>query len=162
MLLFSSGCAPHPDQATAAAPAFASDDEAFAAAELTYRAYNDALNQVDPANPQTFEAAYAFTADDFEASDKENFTNMRAEHTTIVGESIVTKFLPRRVGRLRETVSATVCVDVSAVDVLDASGTSVVSPDRPDVYALDVDFRVHGDRLLLESATTTDGHECTA
>ncbi|HOQ22628.1 MAG TPA: hypothetical protein PLN62_09415, partial [Microbacterium sp.] len=51
------GCAPEPAP-TPTPTGFASDDEAFAAAEATYRAYVDALNAVDLSDPATFEPVY--------------------------------------------------------------------------------------------------------
>ena len=48
-----SGCAADPSVEPTPTPTFANEDEAFAAAEATYRAYVDALNQVDLADPAT-------------------------------------------------------------------------------------------------------------
>ena len=53
-------CQPEPAPSPSA-PVFANEEEAFAAAEETYRAYVDALNQVDLSDPETFEAVYAWT-----------------------------------------------------------------------------------------------------
>ncbi|MET0860918.1 MAG: hypothetical protein ABW091_07810, partial [Microbacterium sp.] len=55
-----SGCTPQPAP-TPTPTGFATEDEAFAAAEETYRAYVDALNQVDLSDPETFEPVYAWT-----------------------------------------------------------------------------------------------------
>ena len=60
------GCQPEPRRHPSA-PAFANEEEAFAAAEETYRAYVDALNQVDLSDPETFEAVYAWTTGDANA-----------------------------------------------------------------------------------------------
>ncbi len=51
---------------------FASEEEAFAAAEETYRAYVDALNQVDLSDPETFEAVYAWTTGDANADERKD------------------------------------------------------------------------------------------
>lgn len=152
------GCSPDP--APTPTPAFDSENEAFADAEATYRAYNDALNLVDPSDPTTFEATYEFTAGDFEASDRENFTEMHAEGFTIIGDSRVTKFAGTETNRLRTRVNATVCIDVSAVDVLDPTGSSIVNPDRLDLYAIEVEFRAHAGHLLIERADARDGAPC--
>ncbi len=58
-------------RASTPAPLFSSEAEAFAAAEATYRAYVDALNQVDLSDPETFEAVYAWTTGDANATDRE-------------------------------------------------------------------------------------------
>ena len=49
-------------------PGFASEEEAFAAAEETYRAYVDALNQVDLSDPETFEPVFAWTTGELNAT----------------------------------------------------------------------------------------------
>ncbi len=61
-------CQPEPAPSPSA-PVFANEEEAFAAAEETYRAYVDALNQVDLSDPETFEAVYAWTTGEANASD---------------------------------------------------------------------------------------------
>src|SRR5688500_5990965 len=53
------GCAGDPEPAETT-HGFASEEEAFAAAEETYRAYVDALNQVDLSDPETFEPVLAW------------------------------------------------------------------------------------------------------
>ena len=57
--------------AVTSGPAFATEEEAFAAAEETYREYVDALNQVDLSDPETFEAVYAWTTGDANAKERE-------------------------------------------------------------------------------------------
>jgi hypothetical protein len=54
-LALTTACAPDPAP-TPSPTGFASQEEAFAAAEATYRAYVDALNAVDLSDPATFEA----------------------------------------------------------------------------------------------------------
>ena len=61
-------CQPEPAPSPSG-PVFANEEEAFAAAEETYRAYVDALNQVDLSDPETFEAVYAWTTGDFNADE---------------------------------------------------------------------------------------------
>ena len=57
LMLTLAGCTtPEPtDPTPTPTSAFASEEEAFAAAEATYRAYVDALNEVDLSDPETFE-----------------------------------------------------------------------------------------------------------
>ncbi len=64
------GCAPDPAPAPTTAVSFSSEEEAFAAAEETYRAYVDALNQVDLSDPGTFEAVYAWTTGEANADER--------------------------------------------------------------------------------------------
>jgi hypothetical protein len=161
-LLLLAGCTPEPSPTPTPTPAFASEEEAFAAAEATYREYTDALNQVDPANPETFDATYIYTTGDFEASDRENFTNMHVEHHSIQGDALVSKFFGTSTDQFRQRIDGTICVDVSGVDVVDADGKSVVNPERPDVYAIEVRFKFSDGRVLIDQASRTEDKACFA
>ncbi|PKQ35540.1 MAG: hypothetical protein CVT61_05430 [Actinobacteria bacterium HGW-Actinobacteria-11] len=154
------GCTPDPEPTPTPTAAFASEEEAFAAAEATYRAYNDALNQVDPENPETFEATYFYTSGDFQASDKENFSNLHARGYSIQGAARVRSFFGTSFDQTLGYVDATVCVDVSGVDVIDADGQSVVNPERPDIYAIDTTFKVESARVLIDHAARTEDSAC--
>ena len=85
------GCAPEPAP-TPTPTGFASDDEAFAAAEATYRAYVDALNAVDLSDPATFEPVYANLSGQALADEKKSLTTMSAEGWVVSGESKVRAF----------------------------------------------------------------------
>ncbi|QEW02865.1 hypothetical protein [Microbacterium lushaniae] len=130
------GCvgSPEPQETT---PTPLTDEQAFAAAEETYRAYVDALNQVDLSDPATFEPVYALTTGDANASARESFTQMHADGWTVTGESVVTLVEPAV--RTTDVASVDVCVDVSAVSLTDSAGQSVVSAERPDIQALTVE-----------------------
>ena len=69
VLGMATGCQPEPEPSPTG-PVFATEEEAFAAAEETYRAYVDALNQVDLSDPETFEAVYAWTTGDANAGER--------------------------------------------------------------------------------------------
>ncbi len=76
-----SGCTGEPAPVVST-PSFATEDEAFAAAEQTYRNYVDALNQVDLSDPATFEPVYAWTTGDANARARETFSQMHADGWT--------------------------------------------------------------------------------
>ncbi|MFF1541899.1 hypothetical protein ACFVWL_17640 [Microbacterium sp. NPDC058269] len=155
------GCTPTPAPTPTPTAAFASEEEAFAAAEETYRAYTDALNAVDPTNPETFESTYAFSSGGVQKADRENFSMMHAEGYSIDGSAVVTRFVGQTTKESSELVTAIVCVDVSSVTVLDASGTSVVNPDRPDVYEIETTFRWDGVRLRVDEVERVEGDTCS-
>lgn len=119
---------------------FADEAEAFTAAEETYRAYVDALNQVDLADPATFEDVYTWTTGDANATDKESFSTYHAEGFTVAGETVTQSFTPESYDSASGTVVATVCSDISQIKVTNASGENQVSEDRPDLYELQVTF----------------------
>ena len=122
------GCAgePAPVETT---PAFASEDEAFAAAEETYRAYVDALNQVDSATRETFEPVFALTTGELERRPIERACSAC---TRTAGRSSASRVsLTVEPARLKKphprSVNADACYDVSDVDVLDADGRMSLS-----------------------------------
>ncbi|WP_292828984.1 hypothetical protein [Microbacterium sp.] len=130
------GCQPEPAPSPSG-PIFANEDEAFAAAEQTYRAYVDALNQVDLSDPETFEAVYAWTTGDANAEARKLFSQMHADSWVVRGESLPTIVNPRVWGGPTQSqMEVSVCLDVSRVELLNEAGESVVSPDRPDVQSM--------------------------
>lgn len=148
-LLLLTGCTPDPQPSPTPTPLFASEDEAFAAAEATYRGYTDALNQVDFADPKTFEAVYAHLAGNAATSTRKSFSEFHAEHIRSVGSTTFDSFTPISSDPQRGEVRAHVCVDVSKVEVLDASGSSLVSKDRPARQPMDLSFGVRPDRRTI-------------
>lgn len=149
------GCTPSPTPSPTS-PAPLTDEEAFAAAEETYRAYVDALNQVDLSDPATFEPVYALTTGEANASARESLTQMNADGWSVSGESSVISIAPRE--RDVDLASIDICVDVSRVELTDADGVSVVSPDRPDRQAMTVDVRVTA--RLIERFTPREQSSC--
>ena len=122
------GCQPEPEPSPTA-PAFATEE--------TYRAYVDALNQVDLSDPETFEAVYEWTTGDANAEARATLSEMHADGWSVSGASIPAVVEPRSLGgsRLSE-VNVAVCLDVSGVQLVDANGQSVVTADRPDLQSM--------------------------
>lgn len=140
-------CQPEPEPSPTG-PVFASEEEAFAAAEQTYRAYVDALNQVDLSDPETFEAVYAWTTGEFRADEKKTFSTMHADGWVVSGESVITRIDFLAAATSRGQVSIGACVDVSSVTLVDAAGASQVSADRPDAQSTAV-------QLVASSSSST-------
>lgn len=157
-LALTTACAPDPAP-TPSPTGFASQEEAFAAAEATYRAYVDALNAVDLSDPATFEPVYSTLSGEALANEKKSLTNMHAENWTVSGASQVTAFFPESAD---DTVSALSCLNVSNVTLVDDSGASQVAADRPDVYAFQLDFLPSGEggNLTIDSAVATEDSRC--
>lgn len=147
-------CQPDPAP-SASGPIFANEEEAFAAAEETYRAYVDALNQVDLSDPETFEAVYAWTTGEANANERTTLSQMHADGWLVAGSTAIDGFRGTN-AELSDpiVISAVVCSDVSDVTVVDSDGQSVVSEQRPEVYALSVEF--------VESDATNTGLAITA
>lgn len=140
--------------------AFATDEEAFAAAEQTYQAYTEAMNSVDLANPATFDSLYQYSTGDFRAADKETYSTLHAEGLRMIGQVRVAKFQGVTFDQQSQDVEAQVCVDVSQSDVVDAAGESKVSPNRPDMNPLRVYFEAEKDSVLIARAERDEGITC--
>ncbi|MFE7844688.1 hypothetical protein ACFUTX_05750 [Microbacterium sp. NPDC057407] len=150
------GCAP--PAAPDPEPAFATEAEAFAAAEKTYRAYVDALNEVDLSDPETFEAVYAWTTGDANAEARETFSRMHADNWNVSGTSTVTAVELEDVSD--RMVRLAVCLDVSKVLLLDHSRQSAVSEDRPDIQSMLITLQAsksRGSDLLISDFAGREG-----
>ncbi|TFV82453.1 hypothetical protein E4V99_16285 [Microbacterium sp. dk485] len=132
------GCvgSPEPRETT---PTPLTDEQAFAAAEETYRAYIDALNHVDLSDPTTFEPVYAWTQGSFEADERRSLSEMHADRWTISGSSVLAHTEAIAVTPTG-SVRLEVCVDVSQVRLLDTDGNSVAASDRPDMQELEIEL----------------------
>lgn len=130
------GCFAQPDPEPT--PLFSSEEEAFAAAEATYRAYVDALNQVDLSDPETFEEVYAWTTGDFNADERKTLSEWHAEGWVVQGETRIARLDHLTSSADFDEVNLGSCVDVSRVVLQDASGESQVAAARPDVQSTKV------------------------
>lgn len=154
------GCSPTPTPTPTTTPAFASEEEAFAAAEETYRAYNDALNAVDLSDPSSFEPVFALSSGDFEAADRRTLSELHAESYRFTGKTFVSDFKGVSSAPPFETIIASICLDVSASDVVDQSGLSVADPERAKYNSLRVTFRQSGGKLSIDRADREDQMSC--
>ena len=153
------GCAPEPVPTPTPTAAFASKEEAFAAAEEVYRAYNEALNErssgVESADPQSYLSGLALEGD----IDTQNLLSSSNLHTA--GAAVLEAFVGESAdldGGLA-TMTAIVCIDVSAVSLRDKSGVDVTPPDRGDkivqrVYFVGTEESLRvSNELMAEDAT---------
>jgi hypothetical protein len=157
-LLLLPGCTPAPSPTPT--PAFASEEEAFAAAEATYRAYTDASNATDLHDPHSFEPVYRWLRGKALAAAKANYSEFYASDMTRAGDTTFDSF--SAVSYDGGIVTAHLCVDVSEVELLDANDTSVVPADRPPRQPLEVQFTnaTTGSALAISSTTSTTAIEC--
>lgn len=142
-----SGCFGEPPapSVTPSPTGFASAEEAYAAAEETYRDYIDALNlrnegRVGP-DP------YQFLTGDLkeQAITEATQADSRGERTT--GRTTILDF--GKVSATTEQVEAQVCMDASGTRVVDASGTDITPVDRIDNPALSLKFSAQNGELKL-------------
>ncbi|WP_456285311.1 hypothetical protein M1D46_08745 [Microbacterium sp. JZ70] len=131
------GCVPEPAP-TPTPTGFASEEEAFAAAEETYRAYIDALNARNAgdqeADPQEFLAGEALK------SDEETQQLLEESGRSFAGEYLLISFTPAKYRSIEDAaeVQATACIDSSNVTVVDRDGNDVTPADDIPVYSLEL------------------------
>ncbi|MDQ0615900.1 hypothetical protein QF046_003541 [Microbacterium sp. W4I4] len=132
-------CTPEPEPKPTKTALFASDEEAFAAAEETYGAYTDALNSTDISDASTFEPVYSWNTGTALASEKEALTLYHAEELTRTGDSTFDSFEPLTASNVEVVVQ--LCIDVSAVDLLRSDGSSALPEGRLPRAARKVTFK---------------------
>ena len=153
-------CAPEADPTPTPTAAFASEEEAFAAAEEVYRAYIAAFNEVDLRDPATFETLSEFTTGDYQASEREELSEMHAEGYIRGGDIVVVAFTGTSTDGSSE-ITARACEDVSATTFTDADGSNLVPSDRAPRYALDLAFKVLGGDVKLVASDSVADATCT-
>jgi hypothetical protein len=155
------GCAPE----TAPTPTptgFASEEEAFAAAEETYRAYIDATNAVALDDPDTFKDVYEWTIEDENADVRTSFSQMHADGWVVAGQTQYDTFEGSTFDRAVGVVAAQLCLDVSDVAVTDSEGNSLVTEERLDRQPLTVTFKPSATptSLAVAASETAQEYQC--
>lgn len=154
------GCITEPEPAPTPTAAFASEEEAFAAAEEVYRAYTDALNErrqgVSGADPQQYLIGIALE------SDIDGQNALSAEGLRIEGTAQMISFVGES-GELQTDdphVVGLVCIDVSGVSLISQAGVNVTPPERGDIVAQRVDFVGLSASLLIAHEATAETTTC--
>ena len=155
-------CAPTPEPTPTPDAVFSTEAEAFAAAEETYRAYFDALNQVDVSDPKTFEPLFALTTGEAYESDRKTMSEYHARKWTKTGDVVVTSFSGTEFDPDSFSVAATACLDVSGTLLTDSAGESVVPPERADTYSVDLGFDWTGSDLKISTSYPTPDEACAS
>ncbi|GAA5030543.1 hypothetical protein GCM10025738_10830 [Microbacterium fluvii] len=115
---------------------------------------------MDLSDPETFEAVYALTTGDQNAADRSSFSEWHAEGIAMTGNAVVSSAQLEDVSGLRNgdlEVGMLVCYDVSAVDVVDSSGQTLVSEDRPSIQPLRVEVVATKNGLGIALIENADG-----
>ncbi len=125
------------------APLFASDEEALAAATEAYEEFLAVSSQILQDGGRDPERLLPLVSDEVYETELEGFTEVDSRDLSVSGSSIATDT------QLQQHISGAaglaeviiyVCVDVSATDVSDSNGTSLVDPDRPSHLAFEAGF----------------------
>ena len=154
-----SACAPTPEPSPTPTAAFASEQEAFAAAEETYRAYNDAVNRQrdgEETDPQSFLIALALEND----IDGTRVLEENGVHISGHGDVSEVRGTTADLESVPATITMLVCLDVSETRVLNADDEDVTPTDRPEAVALDVKLVSSGDGLKISESTENTADQC--
>ncbi|MBW8762902.1 MAG: hypothetical protein JF592_09995 [Microbacterium sp.] len=155
MVAVLSGCTPEPEPTPTPTAAFASEEEAFAAAEEVYREYNSAADRSD-ADTERFLTGPAL--DEY----LEGAEYLDANGLTLGGETVVVSFTgdsvdaAGKVGR----VTATACIDLSKSTVINSSGVNVTPPDRAPAWRFTLTFVGDQSGLLIEKSLGEEDPTC--
>jgi len=155
-----SACSPTAEPSPTPTAAFASEEEAFAAAEETYRAYNDAVNQKrdgdENADPQSFLTGLALE------NDIEAIQLLKSEGVHVAGHGELIAFNPEQanVHSMSAKVIATICLDVEATRVLNDRNEDVTPQNRPLVVGLEVEFVGTQDGLMISDSNENPVDQC--
>lgn len=150
---------PDAEPSSDVAPLFASDEEALAAATAAYEEYLAASNAVTSSADLAIEPILNLVTPDYLLDEREALKEFESRDLRTRGDSaVVGATLQQRFeGEDRATnVVMYVCVDVSAVRVLDSSGIDVTPADRPNTAALEVEMVSQAERpteLLVNRST---------
>lgn len=155
-----SACTPAPEPDPTPTAAFASEEEAFAAAEETYRAYNEAGNArrggVSEPNPQDFLIGTALEGD-IDALRQLQDAGLRLE-----GDVSVSSFTQREVSLEAGStqVTSVVCLDASETRILDDKAQDVTPADRSDTVTQVITFTEVEGRFLIAAEASGEDNQC--
>lgn len=153
------GCVPktevvNPVPQPSVTPPFASDEEALAAAVEAYARYLKVTDEILQGGGKDPSLASTVMTGELLDANLESFDNFKAQGLHTIGESsfdqvTLQQFDAYSLGTA--IVVIYVCTDVTATDVLDSEGQSVVAPDRLDrgTYLVTFDFDYEVGALLV-------------
>lgn len=150
-------CTPAPEPKPTKTALFASDEEAFKAAEETYRSYNDAGNshrRGGTEDPQDYLIGSALEGYiDGQRYLKESGLSLEGDIrvASFVGDA--SSFEPEG-----KQIKATVCLDISQTTTHSTSGTEL--PERPPVLSQLVEMRWVDDSYRITGESEGDATSC--
>ncbi|MFT4219751.1 MAG: hypothetical protein QM611_04455 [Microbacterium sp.] len=157
LALLASGCDGEPEPVVSTTAGFASEAEAFAAAEKTYRAYVDAGNarrNDENSRPAPDDFLVGQALEDEIAAARQ----LKAEGLSLKGDVHVAGFVGE--SYIGQEVTAHACLDVSKTSVVDRDGKDVTPSDRADVQAVNLVLQQSSGQLLIVQSTTGDALAC--
>jgi len=153
---------PTPTPTPAVTPVFASEEEALAAAEEAYAAYVALADQIFAEGGAAPERLADVATGSFLEASVEGFREVERDGWRSTGGTTFRRFELQsyRADVASGALTAYVCEDVSAVDVLDSNGISVVSPTRPASTTLQVVFDLTERGFLVSGREAWSNEPC--
>lgn len=147
-------------------PIFASEEEALAAAEDAYAAYGEVSDLIAAEGGSDPERIAPFVTEDQLQNEMDAAAYYGDQQLHAEGRAATTKVELQQVSELNGFVEIAiyVCIDVSSVRILDASGNDVTPVDREPIAALEVVLVGDAsDSLLIASSDVwPDSSFCSA
>lgn len=157
-----SACAPPPEPTPSPTPAFASEEEAFAAAEKVYREYVDALNSRNAGNadpdPQDFLHGSALEGD-IDAQRYLDSAGLTLQGPIAIA-SLETEL--KSMSAAATSVIGYICLDLAGARTTDSSGTDVTPTERPDVLSQEVTLTHVDGRFVITNEEEGEDVRCAS
>lgn len=150
-------CTPDPAPSPSST-GFASEEEAFAAAEATYRAYSDALN-ARRSDPNSEPDPDSFLTGEALAGSIQGAQRLHDAGVHLEGPSLIVRVTPVDATSTSATIS--VCIDSSGSRVIDAQGIDVTPAERVAINELTIEVIRAEPQSLILSSELADGAECS-
>jgi hypothetical protein len=160
-LLALSGCASSPApiaspsaSPTADAPAFASEADALEAARKSFTEYQALSTQIGHEGGASPERMSAVATGEVLAGEITSLKGLSTEGLKGVGTLAFDRMSLQSADLNSGQVETYLCLDVSATDLVDSSGVTVVPANRPLRYPMQIGFRFSraDNRLLVETS----------
>ncbi|GAA1939270.1 hypothetical protein [Agromyces allii] len=142
---------------TEAAPIFASDEEALAAAVAAYDRYLDVTQQIGEDGGANAERILEVATQDYANQEIPNYESLAQHEYRVVGRGTIDA--PRLMERSGSVVRIYGCVGVGTTRVLDASGVDITSSERPTTIPLQLSFEAKNDTLLVADSDVWSGDD---
>ncbi|PRY69330.1 hypothetical protein B0I08_1022 [Glaciihabitans tibetensis] len=128
------------------APLFSTDEEALAAARATYEGFLAATDAILADSGAGAERLDAFAEPDVVETELQGFQRFNSGGLRLMGQTTIENFALQSRSLANEVVvTAYACANVADVDVVDATGSSVVTDTRPDLTPFELTFSVSKD-----------------
>ena len=150
---------PVPTPTPAPTAAFASEEEALAAAVEAYGRFTSVSDEIGQAGGIGSERLLAVAAGDFMVGTVDGYRDWNEKGWRQIGSKTFHDVSIQSI--FSNGVVVYLCEDISNVDVVDSAGASVVSATRVDTYFFQVELEMSPeDRLLVTGRERWDDRSC--